>query len=82
MHSPPATFRRWRLSFLLDHRKHRAANKSLGQNLIIEVVVPLGARLAHGEVRAIGVMEDQRTDAGLRVHHEALRELNTNFLRS
>lgn len=37
------------------------------------------ARIADGEIRAIGMMKDQRADAGFGVHHEAFGELYTDF---
>jgi len=35
--------------------------------------------IPRGKVRAVGVMENQRTHAGLRVHHEAFRQLHADF---
>src|SRR5206468_138252 len=37
--------------------------------------------VAYGKIGAIGMMEDQRTDAGFRIHHESFRELHANFFR-
>src|ERR1700729_1423212 len=45
-------------------------------------LVLLRVRLvADGEVRAIGMMEDQRADAGFGVHHHAFGEMYADFFR-
>src|SRR5262249_50238394 len=33
------------------------------------------------KITAIGMMEDQRADAGFRIHHEAFGELNADFFK-
>jgi len=37
--------------------------------------------VSHGEIRAVRVMKNQRADARLRVHHEALSELHADLFR-
>jgi hypothetical protein len=39
------------------------------------------ADIAHRKIRAIRMMEDQRTHARFRIHHEAFRKLNTDLFR-
>ena len=40
------------------------------------------AQILHREVRRLRVMEDERRDAGLGLHHELVGELHADLLRA